>query len=112
MARLIVEALAEDTVAAPGNRQPLYIIASVTAASGNPTTGLAAANFKIQAEIVGPGGSEVQFGDWFIEPRPGVYHIQMLPIRDLTWKQGVYIFSVTVQRGTDRGQTLTQVLMD
>jgi hypothetical protein len=47
MARLNVEAIAEDTVAAPGNRQPLYIIASVTAASGSPTTGLATANFKI-----------------------------------------------------------------
>ena len=112
MARLIVEVLAEDTVAAPGNRQPLYIIASVTAASGSPTTGLAAANFKIQAEIVGPGGSEVQVGAFFGEPRPGVYHIELLPIRDLTWRQGVYIFSVAVQRGTDRGQTLTQVLMD
>ena len=112
MARLNVEAIAEDTVAAPGNRQPLYIIASVTAANGSPTTGLATANFRIQAEIVGPYGSEVQIGTWFGEPRPGVYHIELLPIDDLTWKQGVYIFSVVVQKGTDRGQTLTQVLMD
>src|SRR5215210_4596586 len=112
MARLIVEALAEDTVASPGNRQPLYIIASVTAPTGSPTTGLAAANFRIQVEIVGPGGSEVQVGTFFGETRPGVYHIQLLPIRDLTWRQGVYIFSVVVERGTDKGQTLTQVLMD
>ncbi len=59
MARLIVEAFSEDTIAAPGNRQPNYIVASVTDANGMPVTGLVVANFKVQPLIVGPGGALV-----------------------------------------------------
>ena len=36
MARLIVTAFSEDTIAAPGNRQPNYLVASVTDANGLP----------------------------------------------------------------------------
>ena len=42
MARLIVSAFSEDTVAAPGNRKPNYVVASVTDHSGVPVTGLTA----------------------------------------------------------------------
>jgi hypothetical protein len=29
-----------------------------------------------------------------------------------TWKHGVYIFAIAVQKGDDKGQTLASVLMD
>lgn len=35
MARLIMTAFSEDTIAAPGNRQPNYLIVSVTVVSLN-----------------------------------------------------------------------------
>jgi hypothetical protein len=112
MARLIVTALSEDTIAAPGNRQPNYIIVSVTDVNGVPVSGLAAANFKTNPLIVGPGGALVNITSVAAGVLPGFYLINVLPIRTETWKAGVYIFAVAVERGADRGQTLASVLMD
>lgn len=112
MARLIVAAFSEDTIAAPGNRQPNYIVASVTDAAGLPATGLAAANFKVDPMIVGPGGALVNITGVTAGRLPGFYHINVVPIRTETWKAGVYIFAIAVERGPDRGQTLATVLMN
>lgn len=120
MARLILEAIAEDTVAAPGNRQPCYIIVSVTDADGVPVTGLTADNLKVQAAIVGPGGAIVDINlIWGAATFPGFYNIHVVPTRDYTWAAGVYIFAVVATRastrkggGQDQGQTLVSVHMD
>ena len=107
MARLIVTAFSEDTIAAPVNRQPNYIVVSVTDVNGAPVTGLGASNFKVDPMIVGPGGALVRAGRL-----PGFYHIDVVPIRRETWKKGVYIFAIAVERKADKGQTLASVLMD
>lgn len=112
MARLIVEAFSEDTIAAPGNRQRNYIIVSVTDTNGMPVTGLATANFTVQPMIVGPGGSLVNITETYAGSMPGFYHVNVVPIGTQTWKAGVYIFAVAVTRGGDHGQTLATVLMD
>ncbi len=112
MARLIVSAFSEDSIAAPGNRQPNYIIVSVTDINGVPATGLGAANFKVDPMIVGPGGALVNITGVNSGRLPGFYHINVVPIRTETWKSGVYIFAVAVERGADKGQTLATVLMD
>ncbi len=112
MARLIVVAASEDTIAAPGNRQPNYITVSVTDANGAPVSGLAAANFKVDPMIVGPGGALVNITRVTEGRLSGFYFIDVVPIRTETWKAGGYIFAVAVQRGGDQGQTLTTVLMD
>jgi len=112
MARLIVVAASEDTIANPGNRQPNYIEVSVTDANGEPTTGLAASNFKVDPMIVGPGGALVNITSMTAGRLPGFYNLNVLPIKTETWKAGVYIFAVAVERGKDKGQTLTSVLMD
>ncbi len=112
MARLIVTAFSEDTIAAPGNRQPNYIVASVTAADGTPLTGLGVTNFKVDPMIVGPGGSLVNIAGVSAGRLAGFYHINVVPINTQTWKSGVYIFAVAVTQGTNHGQTLASVLMD
>ena len=112
MARLIVSTASEDTIAAPGNRQPNYILVSVTAANGVPVTGLAVANFKVDPMIVGPGGALVNIVSVSPGRLPGCYLINVVPILTQTWKAGVYVFAVAVQRGADQGQNLTTVLMD
>jgi hypothetical protein len=112
MARLIVIAFSEDTIAAPGNRQPNYIIVSVTDANGNPITGLGVSNFKVDPMIVGPGGALVNIVNVTAGRLPGFYHVNVVPINQETWKAGVYIFAVAVDSRTDRGQTLATVLMD
>ncbi|MGQ0600906.1 MAG: hypothetical protein ACT4QE_04320 [Anaerolineales bacterium] len=112
MSRLIVSAMSEDTIAAPGNRRPNYLVASVTDDQGQPVTGLGAANFKVDPMIVGPGGALVNIVNTSAGRLPGFYHIDMLPIRTETWKAGTYLFAVAVQRGSDKGQALASVLMD
>ena len=59
MALLLVQALSEDAIASPGNRNPNYIVVSVTDANGVPLSGLAASNFKVDPMVVGPGGALV-----------------------------------------------------
>ena len=112
MARLIVTAFSEDTIAAPGNRQPNYIIVSITSANGVPVTGLGTSNFKVDPMIVGPGGALVNITGITAGRLPGFYNLNVVPIRTETWKPGVYIFAVAVERGVDKGQALATVLMD
>ncbi|MDT7604534.1 MAG: hypothetical protein QOF61_2531 [Acidobacteriota bacterium] len=112
MSLLIVSAASEDTIAAPGNRQNNYVVVSVTDSVGNPVTGLAASNFKVQPVIVGPGGALVNITGAFPAGLPGFYIVDVVPIRTETWKAGVYIFAVAVERGADKGQNLASVLMD
>lgn len=61
---------------------------------------------------MGPGGSLVNVVDVNPVRLPGIYLIRVVPINTQTWKSGVYIFAVAVQRGSDKGQNLTSVLMD
>ena len=112
MARLIVNAASEDTIAGPGNRQPNYVVVSVTDSVGNPVTGLAQANFQVQPIIVGPGGALVNIVSASSAGLPGCYIIRVVPISQETWKAGNYIFAVAVTRGADKGQNLASVLMD
>jgi hypothetical protein len=107
-----VIAVSEDTIAAPGNRQPNYIIASVQDANGAPISGLTAANFKVDAMIVGPGGALVDITRVAEGRLPGFYFIDVVPIRQEVWKSGTYIFGIAVQSGGDKGLALANVLMD
>lgn len=112
MSRLIVTAFSEDTIAAPGNRQSNYVIVSVTDSDGEPVTGLGASNFKVDPMIVGPGGALVDITGVNAGRLPGFYHVNVVPIKKETWKKGVYIFAVAVERKGYKGQTLATVLMD
>jgi hypothetical protein len=112
LARLIVTAFSEDAIASPGNRQPNEVIVSVTAANGNPVTGLGSTNFTVDPMIVGPGGAHVDITAVNPGRLPGFYYVSLVPIATETWKAGVYIFAVAVSRGNDKGQTLATVLMD
>jgi len=110
--RLIVSAVSEDAIAGPGNRLPNYTVVSVTAVDGTPVTGLAMANFKIDAMVVGPGGSLVNITSVNPGRLPGFYTIQTVPIGTYTWKAGTYIFAVSVTQGIRHGQALAKVKMD
>ena len=112
MARFIVTAASEDTIAGPGNRNPNYIVVSVTTASGAPVTGLGVKNFKVDPVIVGPGGALVDITSVTGGRLPGFYLVNVVPIKTYTWKKGVYIFAVAVAKGANKGQTLASVMMD
>jgi hypothetical protein len=108
---MIVTAISENTIAHPGNRQPNYIVVSVTNQNGEPVTGLTATNFKVEALIVGPGGALVDISR-VAGGAQGLYYIDVIPVQTYTWVSGTYIFGISVTRGAQKGQTLTSVLMD
>ena len=112
MARLIVIASSEDTVAAPGNRLSNYIAISVTDLNGEPVTGLTAENFKVDPMIVAPGGAHVEISSAFAGRLPGFYYVNVVPVHMQTWKGGVHVFAIAVHRGADKGQTIVSVHMD
>lgn len=62
--------------------------------------------------IVGPGGALVNITSVAAGRLPGIYLVNLLPIRTETWKAGGYIFAVAVESGANRGQNLASVLMD
>ena len=92
--------------------EPGYIVASVTDVNGSPVPGLGVNNFKVDPMIIGAGGALVNIVNVSAGRLAGFYHINVLPIRAETWKAGVYIFAIAVEKGADRGQTLATVLMD
>jgi hypothetical protein len=113
MARLIVNAIAEDTIANPGNALDSYIVVSVTDTNGTAVGGLVQANFAVGSPIVGPGGSISHITS--VGPGgsvTGVYILRIAPLAGQTWKSGVYIWSVRVTSGANVGQTLCTTLMD
>jgi F420-0:gamma-glutamyl ligase len=113
VARLNVEAVAEDTVAAPENKEPCYICVSVTNGHGLPVTGLDSSNILPSAMIVAPGGADIDVADVReYGTDSGFYYVDVIPTRDYVWKPGVYIFAIIVVAGADHGQTLTSVLLD
>jgi len=113
MPRLVVTALSEDLLAAPGNRKANLIVVSVTDLEGTPVRGLQTPDFDVRPIIVAPGGGRVTHLMRAIETDfPGVYLIEVVPDKKSKWKRGVYIFAVAVHKGLKRGQTLASVLMD
>jgi hypothetical protein len=117
VARLVVKAEAtggtgaSSGVAKPGNQFPLYIVVSVTHSNGAPRNGLTAADFRVDPIVVGPGGGNVTIAR-VIEPQPGAYLVEVVPIAAATWQLGRYIFWVAVAHGAGQGQTVCSVVVD
>lgn len=71
-----------------------------------------------KAEDSSSGGALVNIVDVTPGRLAGTYLVRVLPIRTETWKGGVYIFAVAVERSAgkgskaDKGQNLASVLMD
>lgn len=112
MALLLVQALSEDTIAAPGNRNPNYIVVSVTDGDGNPIGGLDVSNFRVDPMVVGPGGALVNIVSIAAGRLPGFYVVNVVPIKSETWRAGGYLFAIAVTAPVGRGQTLCSVVMD
>lgn len=111
-ALLHVQALSEDTIAAPGNRNPNYIVVSVTDASGQPVQNLGAAHFKVDPMLTGAGGLLVNVTSVTAGRLPGFYFINVVPQKTDTWKSGGYIFAIAVEKNDQRGQALCSVTLD
>ena len=61
---------------------------------------------------VGPGGALVNITSVTSGRLPGLYHVYVVLIRTESWKKGIYIFVIAVEKEADNEQTLATVLMD
>lgn len=110
-ASLNVEGAASPINAASGNSNNAALVVSVTDLNGKAVNGLGVSNFKVDVTIAAPGGALVDIKRASEAARaPGFYILDIVPTTyqgtQYTWKAGVYLFSVTVERGNDRGQTV------
>ena len=112
MGRFHIRAFVDETMAGPGNRQPSFIIVSVSDAVGAPVGGLGAGNFTLDPMLAGPGAARLDIDRVSPATLPGVYQIQLVPIRREPWKAGAYIFGINVARTSEEGQTVATVLLD
>ena len=110
MARLTVEAVAEDTLAAPEERPTNRIVASVTDPNGEPVTGLTAANFRIDP-MAASNGAHVNVQRVSAGRLPGFYHIDLVPANGAGHRK-VCVFAIAASRGADKGQTLATFAVD
>jgi len=111
MARLNVEAVAEDTLVAPEERPANRIVASVTDPNGEPVTGLTAANFRIDPMAAG-NGINVNVARVSAARLPGFYHIDVVPSGHEPRPRSACVFAIAASRGTDKGQTLATLAVD
>lgn len=110
---LNVIAKGEDVIAIPGNKLPIYIIVSAIDHSGQPLTNLNILNFELNTIITPPGGSLLIETIRLIETNiEGIYLLYIIPHEQQTWKNGVYVFAISVIKDKLRGQTLVNVLVD
>jgi hypothetical protein len=110
--RLHIEAIAEATIAAAGNRNPAGIALCVTDEQGAPVTGIGVAELRVDAMIVGAGGVPVRVVEVAPGRLPGTYLAQVMPIKEETWKPGGHVFAVAVEVGGRRGATLARVVLE
>jgi hypothetical protein len=112
MAKLNVEAIVEDSISTPGNDKDTYLIVSITDQQGAPVEGLSMSHFTLGSEIVGAGGSISHINMVRNGKLPGIYVLFIGPSAGDTWRGGVHVWSVRVNRGEDQGTTLCSCLMD
>lgn len=110
MARLTVEAVAEDAIAAPEERPTNRIVASVTDPNGEPVEGLTAANFRIDP-MAAANGARVNVARVSAGRLPGFYHIDVVPGNGSAPRK-VCVFAIAASRGFDKGQTLATFAVD
>lgn len=110
MARLTVEAVAEDTLVAPEERPTNRIVASVSDPNGEPVTGLTAANFLIDPMAAG-NAAKVNVARVSAARLPGFYHIDVVP-NGAEPRRSVHVFAIAASRGADKGQTLATLAVD
>ncbi|HEU4881254.1 MAG TPA: hypothetical protein VFT45_03385 [Longimicrobium sp.] len=106
MALLIVNALGNERIADPGDRDESSILLSVTDATGQPVIGLQPADVRVDAMIVAAGGALVNVVRLWPGSLPGFYRVDLVPTGAFTWRAGEYDIAVAVTQGANKGQAL------
>jgi hypothetical protein len=111
MSRLEINAVVENSLSAAGNTNPVYIVVSVVDNNGAGVVDLKASHFTLCSEIIGNCGVYSHISS-VSSVNSGVYVLRVLPLTGQTWKAGVYVYSVVVHHGVNRGQTLCKFCLN
>ena len=84
---------------------------SVTRGTGAPVAGLTPQNLQVNPIIVALGGASVTISR-MLEPHPGTYLVDVIPVPNGMWQLGRYLFWIAVRSGANRGQTVFDVFVD
>jgi len=101
MGRLIVQTLPDRN----------SIAAFVANAEGMPEVGLALANFKVRATLPGADGSHLVIASVEASTLRGFYVLDLAPAGSQPRRRGLYVFDLIVERGDERGQALSSVIL-
>jgi hypothetical protein len=101
MARLIVSTLPDKN----------SVAAFVANAEGVPATGLSLANFKISSPAPGADGALLTLAGVAPHTLRGFYVLELSPVAPVSQRKGLYVFDLIVEKGEDRGQTLSSVII-
>ena len=101
MGRLIVQTLQDRN----------SIAAFVASADGMPEVGLALANFKVRATVPGADGSHLVIAGVEASTLRGFYVLDLAPAASAPTRRGLYVFDLIVEKGNERGQALSSVIL-
>ena len=99
--------------AAPNNTNSAAVYVTVQSSTGL-VSGLTSNNFTIFAEELAPDGCRVGFPNNNVRSNnPGVYRVDIVPGNSgCTWERGRYVFSVSVNNGSQAGAALAELIFD
>lgn len=108
---LHVQSVADQRIAAPGNRNEASVYV-VVQSYGGLVAGLTMSNFTLHAEQVGAGGCIIKPVRVY-SGRKGIYRIDIIPgVNNCTWKKGNYVISTTVKVGVKEGASVAVMPME
>ena len=87
------------------------IAAFVANAEGMPALGLGLENFKVRPTLPGADGSHLVIASVAASTLRGFYVLDLAPNDRATQRRGLYVFDLVVEKGEDRGQALSSVIL-
>jgi hypothetical protein len=101
MGRLIVQTLTDRN----------SITAFVASEEGMPALDLELADFRVSASVPGADGSHLVIASVVRCALRGFYVLKLAPVQRVPSRKGLYVFDLIVERGPDRGQALSSVIL-
>jgi hypothetical protein len=87
------------------------VAAFVATSEGFPLSGLELKNFRVRSGVPGADGTMLRVAQVAPSPLRGLYTLDLVPVESAAPRKGLYVFDLIVERGNDRGQTVTSVVM-
>jgi len=101
MGRLIVSTLPDRN----------SVAAFVANSEGIPESGLGLANFKVHSTAPGADGALLVISSVATTMLRGFYVLDLAPVAEAERRKGLFVFDLIVEKGEDRGRTISSCIM-